>query len=130
MEGHKVIVTVKLLNGRINPSKSAMKVAFFDRGDELELTGWWSEDHNWVEVYGGDGGECWVARQYINEREEPFMVINQDYDNVKIRKKPSDKARVTGHLKRGREVMITQVILGWGKCKEGWIDLYYVQEED
>ena len=130
MEGHKAIVTAKLLNGRLNPSKGAMKTAFFDRGDELELTGWWSEDHNWVEVYAGESGACWVARQYVTERTEPFMVINQEYDKVKIRKKPSDKARVVGHLKRGRELQITQVLLGWGKCKEGWIDLYYVQEED
>lgn len=123
-------VTARLLNGRINPSKGAMKVAFFDRGDELELTGWWSEDHNWVEVYGGDAGECWVARQYVTERTEPFYVINREYKAVKIRKKPSDKARISGYLRRGREIEITQVLLGWGKCKLGWIDLYYVEEED
>ena len=130
MEGHRVVVTAKLLNGRLNPSKGAMKTAFFDKGDDIELTGWWSDDHNWVEVYAGEAGACWVARQYVTERTDTFMVINTEYNKVKIRKKPSDNARVTGYLRKGREVEITQVLLGWGKCSLGWIDLYYVQEED
>ena len=130
MEGHFVTVTAKLLNGRLNPSKDAMVTAFFDRGDSIELTGWWSDDHNWVEVYAGEAGACWVARQYVTERTDSFIVINTEYDKVKIRKKPSDKGRVSGYLRRGREIEITQVVLGWGKCKLGWVDLYYVQEED
>ena len=130
MEGHVVTVTARLLNGRMNPSKSAMVTAFFDRGDSLELTGWWSDDYNWVEVYAGESGACWVARQYITERTEPFVVVNHEYDKVKIRKKPSEKGKVSGYLKKGLEIEITQVVLGWGRCKKGWIDLYYVQEED
>lgn len=130
MEGHICTVTAKLLNGRINPSKGAMKTAFFDRGDSIELTGYWSDDHAWVEVYAGEAGACWVARQYVSERTESFIVVNTDYNRVKIRKKPSEKGRVTGYLRQGREIEITQVLLGWGKCKLGWIDLYYVQEED
>ena len=130
MEGHFVTVTARLLNGRMNPSKGAMKTAFFDKGDSIELTGWWSDDHNWVEVYAGDAGACWVARQYVTERIDSFIVVNHEYDKVKIRRKPSDKGRVSGYLKKGREIEITQVLLGWGKCKLGWIDLYYVQEED
>lgn len=130
MDGHYVTVTARLLNGRMSPSKGAMKTAFFDSGDRLELTGWWSDDYNWVEVYAGEAGACWVARQYVTERTESFVVANTEYDKIKIRKKPSDKGKVIGYLKRGREVEITQVILGWGKCKSGWIDLYYVQEED
>lgn len=130
MEGHRVIVTAKLLNGRMNPSKGAMKTAFFDKGDDIELTGWWSDDHDWVEVYAGEAGACWVARQYVTERTDTFMVVNQDYNKVKIRKKPSDNSKVTGYLRKGREIEITQVLLGWGKCKLGWIDLYYVMEED
>ena len=130
MEGHRVIVTAKLLNGRLNPSKGAMKTAFFDKGDDIELTGWWSDDHDWVEVYAGEAGACWVARQYVTERTDSFIVINNEYSKVKIRKKPSDNSRVTGYLRKGREIEITQVLLGWGKCKLGWVDLYYVQEED
>lgn len=130
MRDHRAIVTAKLLNGRMTPSKGAMKTAFFDRGDILDLTGYWSEDHEWVEVYAGEAGACWVARAYINERTGPFTVINRDYNKVKIRKKPTEKSRAVGYLKQGRELQITQVLLGWGKCKQGWIDLYYVEEED
>ena len=130
MQGHQAIVTAKLLNGRLGPSKGAMKTAFFDRGDAIELTGYWSDDHEWVEVYAGEAGACWVARKYVTEKTEPFYVINRDYSKVMIRKKPSDKSRVTGYLRQGREVEITQVLLGWGRCRQGWIDLYYVQEED
>lgn len=130
MEGHTVIVTAKLLNGRINPSKGAMKTAFFDRGDTIELTGYWSDDHEWVEVYAGEAGACWVAKQYVTERTGSFTVVNNDYNKVKIRRKPTEKSKTTGYLKQGKEIEITQVILGWGRCKLGWIDLYYVQEED
>ena len=130
MEGHTAIVTAKLLNGRMNPSKGAMKTAFFDRGDAIELTGYWSDDHEWVEVYAGEAGACWVAKQYVTERTGSFTVINSDYNKVKIRKKPTEKSKTTGYLRQGKEIEITQVILGWGRCKLGWIDLYYVQEED
>ena len=81
----------------MTPSKGAMKTAFFDRGDVLDLTGYWSEDHEWVEVYAGESGACWVARAYINERTEPFMVINRDYNKVKIRKKPTEKSKAVGY---------------------------------
>ena len=130
LEDHRATVTARLLNGRMTPSKGAMKTAFFDRGDILELTGRWSDDSCWVEVYAGEAGACWVARQYVNERPESFWVVNRDYNKIKIRRKPSEKGRVSGYLRKGREVEITQVLLGWGKCKQGWIDLYYVEEED
>ena len=130
IEGHFVTITAKLLNGRMTPSKGAMKTAFFDKGDTVELTGRWSDDHDWVEVIAGEAGTCWVARQYVTENEEPFIVYNRDYGKVKIRKKPHDKSKVTGYLRKGREIQIDKVLLGWGKCDLGWIDLYYVEEED
>lgn len=130
IEGHIVTVTARLLNGRMTPSKGAMKTAFFDKGDTVELTGRWSDDHDWVEVIAGEAGTCWVARQYVNEISEPFMVYNRDYKKVKIRKKPSDKSKVTGYLRKDHEIQIDKVILGWGKCDLGWIDLYYVEVED
>jgi len=114
----------------MNPSKDAIKTAFFDKGDILPLTGRWSNDHEWVEVYAGEAGNCWVKREYVTERMDSFYVINTEYSKVKIRKRPSDKAKVIGHLRKNKEVEITQVLLGWGKCRQGWIDLYYVQEED
>lgn len=130
IKGTLVTVTARLLNGRMTPGKGSMKTAFFDKGDILELTGRWSEDHDWVEVIAGEAGNCWVACPYVNEITESFTVYNRDYGKVKIRRKPSDKSKVTGYLKKGREIEITQVLLGWGKCRLGWIDLYYVEEED
>lgn len=130
IEGHYATVIVKLLNGRMTPSKGAIRTAFFDEGDVLELTGRWSDDHDWVEVFAGEAGTCWVARQYVSERTEPFTVYNRDYKKIKIRKKPYEKSKVTGYLRKEREIEITKVLLGWGKCSLGWIDLYYVEEED
>lgn len=128
-EGHFVTVTARLLNGRINPSKKAMITAFFDLGDTVELTGRWSDDHDWVEVIAGEAGNCWVARQYVTERTDPFTVYNRDYSKVKIRKKPGERSKVVGYLRKNRKIEITKVLLGWGKCKLGWIDLYYVEED-
>ena len=129
MSGHFVTVTAKLLNGRMTPDKGSAKTAFFDKGDTIELTGRWSNDHEWVEVIAGEAGNCWVSKSYVTERTESFMVYNRDYNKIKIRKKPSDKSKVSGYLRKGRGIEITKVLLGWGKCKLGWIDLYYVEEE-
>ena len=130
IEGHIVTVTATLLNGRMTPSRKGLKTAFFDKGDTIELTGRWSNDHDWIEVIAGEAGNCWVAVQYVTEIEEPFTVCNRDYSKVKIRKKPSDKSKVSGYLRKNRKIEITQVLLGWGKCRLGWIDLYYVETED
>ena len=105
-----------------------MVVAFFDRGDILEATGEWSDDHEWVEVTGGEAGTCWVHRKYITERIEPFKVINKRYKTVKIRKKPSEKGKLTGYLNKGRSIEVVQVLMGWGRTRLGWIDLYFVDE--
>lgn len=129
IEGHFVTVKARVLNGRMNPNKESMKTAFFDKGDKIELTGRWSDDHDWVEVIAGEAGLCWVARQYVSEQTDPFTVYNRDYKKIKIRKKPSDKSKVTGYLRKNKKIEITDVLLGWGKCKYGWIDLYFVEEE-
>jgi hypothetical protein len=112
----------------MTPSKNAIQVARFDKEDILELTGRWSKDREWVEVVGGESGNCWVYRKYVNEISEPYTVTNTDYKKVKIRKQPWEKSKVVGYLRRGRSVEITKVLMGWGKCKLGWIDLYYVNE--
>lgn len=128
-EGRFATVTATLLNGRMTPSRKGAKTAFFDKGDVIELTGRWSDDHEWVEVIAGEAGNCWVSKEYITEEEESYTVYNRDYNKIKIRKKPSDKGKVVGYLKKNKKVEITQVLLGWGKCHLGWIDLYYVEKE-
>lgn len=120
-------VTVKLLNGRARPNKKGFVEARFDYKDSLVETGEWSEDHNWIEVLGGETGTVWVHIKYVTEREAVFYVENVEYREVKIRKHPID-GKVSGRLKKGQQIMIDQVVLGWGHCSKGWIDLYYVDE--
>lgn len=122
-------MTAKLLNGRANPRKTSFIEAKFDQGDILQATGDWSEDHHWIEVVGGETGTVWVYADYVSERKKIFTVVNKNYKTVKIRSRPVD-GRVIGYVKKGRKIEITQVVLGWGKCKTGWVDLYYLEEKD
>lgn len=120
-------VQTRLLNGRSAPRKTASIEARFDYGDELISTGEWSNDHKWVEVYGGETGTVWVSIRYISEKNH-FTAKNRDYKEVKVRKWP-ENGKVVRYLKKGQTVEIEQVILGWGKTKYGWVDLYYLEEE-
>jgi len=120
-------VVVDLLNGRDRPNRHGTKEAMFDYGDSLTPTGRWSADHNWIEVYGGESGTVWVCAKYVSEIAGSFYVENLDYSQVKIRKRPID-GRLTGYLKRGKALLIDQVVLGWGHCSKGWIDLSLVAE--
>ena len=115
------------MNGRISPSKKSDAIAFFDKNDVLQATGEWSKDHHWIEVVGGETGCIWVYADYVNEVDYSFRVWNIDYNKVKIRSKPID-GKVVGYLKRDRSVEITQVLMGWGRCSKGWIDLDLVEE--
>ena len=120
-------VTASVLNGRAWPRKSAKVEAFWDDGDWVESTGKWSNDHQWVEIYGGEDGTVWCSIRYLTERPMPFKVQNEGRKSVKIRKTPVD-GKVVGYLKSGQTTTITQVVLGWGKCKSGWIDIGYLVE--
>jgi hypothetical protein len=121
-------VTAKQLNGRANPSKKASIEARFDRGDVVEAYDW-SENHHWIEVIGGETGSVWVWYAYLNEQEEEYTVWWNDYGGkVKIRKEPF--GTVTGYLSKNGEVVIDRIVLGWGHCSKGWIDLRYLTEED
>lgn len=120
-------VMVKSLNGRARPSRNSFQEARFEYGDQIRETGKWSQQHNWIEVYGGETGTVWVNINYISERKKMFVVRNEEYRQVKIRKTPVS-GKVTGYLKRGKELEIDRVVMGWGHCSKGWIDLYYVEE--
>lgn len=127
-EHTEVVVTAKLLNGRATPSKKAKVEALFDRGDVLKAYDW-SESHHWIEVEGGETGTVWVWWEYLTEQTEDYSVWINDYGtDIKIRREPF--GRVTGYLKRGKEVVVTQIVLGWGKCDNGWIELKFLTEED
>ena len=127
-EETKVTVLVDQLNGRLSPSKGAHREAMFDRGDILTATGKWSKDHKWIEVKGGESGTVWCDIRYLSERTDTFMITNYGNTAVKIRSRPVN-GKVTGYLKKGKYLEVTQEILGWGKTDKGWIDLSYVIEE-
>lgn len=123
----KLTVTANMLNGRAKPGKQSSVEAVFDRGDILEALGW-SENHHWIEVRGGETGTVWVWWGYVSERTDETRWWNNCGTKVKIRKEPF--GTVTKYLKRGGEVVVDQIVLGWGHCSDGWIDLSYLTEED
>ena len=118
---------MKLLNGRANPRRTGFVEARFDEGDRLDATGEWSPDHHWIEVYGGETGTVWVYADYVSESKRDIQMMNVDHNKVKIRSRPVD-GKITGYLKRGKKVVITHVVLGWGKCSKGWIDLSLLED--
>lgn len=122
-------VTASSLNGRTRPSKKAPAEALWEEGDELRSTGKWSRNYEWVEVEGGEVSKVWCYYCYLTEELTPYIAVNEDYASVKIRSKPC-KGKLRGYLKKGESIEITQVVLGWGKCDRGWIDLGYLKEED
>ena len=128
-EYQPLIVTANVLNGRMRPSKRAEITARFDQGDEVQPTGRISKDWEWVEVYGGENGTAWVHYKYVTERVDAFRVTNENNGRVKARKRLGGKARLTGYIGHGKTIEIDQVILGWGHCKRGWVDLEYFIEE-
>lgn len=119
----------KVLNGRTRPTKKSTIEARFDQGDELIPTGIWSDDYKWVEVYGGESGTVWVHTDYVSETTSSVIYMNESYKQVKIRSKPI-AGKVRKYLKKGKDITITQIILGWGKCSKGWIDLEYLEESE
>ena len=121
-------VTANHLNGRSAPGKKNRIEAMFDEGDILEATGEWNKTHTWVEVKGGENGTVWCDARYVNALEQPITVKYKGKGKVKIRKTPVN-GKITGYLKSGKEIEITQVVLGWAKCSKGWIDLDYLTEE-
>lgn len=134
-EGHgesydtvQMYVLANRLNGRARPSKKANKEALFDHGDCIYATGEWSKDYHWVEIIGGETGTVWCDIRYLTERKKEFTVRNNYKTPVKIRKFPV-KGRISGYLRKGKTLVIDQVVLGWGHCELGWVDLYYVEEE-
>lgn len=119
-------VTATQLNGRYRPSRRAFIEARFERGDQIQQTGRFSADREWVEVYGGEAGTCWVSIKYVTEENSVFMATNEDYARVKIRSKP-ENGKVIGYVKRGQSVEIDQVVLGWGHCRRGWVYLSFFE---
>ena len=117
------------LNGRARPNKKSTIEARFDHDDEVFPTGKWSADRQWVEVFGGETGTVWCSVDYLTERDEVFTVYSLNKGGIRIRSKPG-AGKVTGTIRKEQRVEITQVVMGYGKCKKGWVDLSYFIEEE
>lgn len=120
-------VTATQLNGRARPSTKSKVEAFWDYWDYVEATGKWSNDKEWIEVKGGECGTVWCSAKYLTEISDPIKAKNTDYKSIKIRSRP-ENGKVIGYLKKNKTVTITQVVLGWGKCRKGWIDMNLLTE--
>jgi hypothetical protein len=126
LEPVAVYVLASQLNGRYSPRKTGIVEALFDRGDALIATGKWSKDHKWIEVVGGECGTVWVDYRYVTERLDPYVAVTY-YKRTKIRNRPFN-GKVVGYLKEDKKILIDQVVLGWGHCSKGWIDLEFLTE--
>ena len=76
-----------------------------------------------MQVIGGEAGTVWVDVRYVTEEKKPFYVETL-HPKIKIRKKPVD-GKVVGYLKKGKKLVVYQVVLGWGKTDKGWVNLEY-----
>lgn len=128
-EYHPLIVIASLLNGRQWPTKKAKAETFYDFGEQIQPTGQWSRDCEWIEVEGGENGTVWVSYKYVTERMAPFTVTNENNGRIKIRSKPGGGGKLKGYVRHGKSIEIDQVVMGYGHCSKGWVDLEYFVEE-
>ena len=121
------VLALDSLNCRYAPKKKSVIATSLANGQTITGTGKWSKDCKWVEIDHFEYGKLWCSYQYLTERTEPFYIETLWDTPIKIRKAPVN-GTVVAYLRKGREIEITQVVLGWGKCKQGWIDLEYCIE--
>ena len=125
---NKLIVVVDTLNGRFRPDKKSPVLAEYEFLDELIPTGKWSKDHMWVEVIHPEENTVWVNINFVSERLDIFEVYTLNDQPIKVRSKP-ETGKVKKYLRKDEHVEITQVVMGYGKCKYGWLNLGYFIEE-
>lgn len=125
---NRQIVIVDKLNGRFRPNKKSPVLAEYVFLDELTPTGKWSKDHAWIQVLHPEEGYLWVSIDFISERLDVFEVYTLSDQPIKVRSKP-ETGKVKKYLKKEEHVEITQVVLGYGRCEWGWVDLGYFIEE-
>lgn len=115
------------LNLRTGPNKHSYAVAMAMDGDILHTAGEWSDNYRWIKVFHSEYGWLWCNYKYVTERTDEFYVETLWDTPIKIRNE-AVTGRVTGYLRKGKQLKITQVVLGWGKSRQGWIDLSYCIE--
>lgn len=110
------------VNGRDEPNrKGKISCLPFNEGDSVKAI-FWSKNHKWVEIKGGENGTMYVFAEYLTERTDIYKVKNARSGKVRIRRTPIDGG-VSGYVKRGQIVTIYQTIFGWGRTNKGWVDL-------
>lgn len=117
-------VICKELKGRIRPGKKYEAIVSFEMWTQLMPTGRMSKDRQWVEVMTAEGDLVWCSINYLSETTELLHVYNLWDEGVRIREKPGC-GRVTGIAKKEQILDITQIVMGYGKCDRGWIDMDY-----
>lgn len=121
-------VMVDNLFARMRPKKKAYPITSYDFGDVVNPTGRMSEDNMWVEITTGESDLAWCCVDFLTERLDVFHVFSLNDQSIKIRSKPG-KGKVTGYAKKGQVLEITQVVMGYGRCSKGWVDLSYFIED-
>ena len=124
----KLYIMSKSLNGRIRPGKKYHAVVTFEYGIPLTPTGRWSRDHQWVEIETAENDLVWCNVNYLTERREVIHVYTLNDQKIAIRKSPG-YGKVTGYAKKEQVLEITQVVMGYGRCSKGWVDLSYFIED-
>lgn len=62
------------------------------------------------------------------QRREVIHVYTLWDEGIKIRSKPGE-GKVTGIARKNQVLEITQVVMGYGRCDKGWVDLEYFIED-
>lgn len=127
-ERNDLYVMTKSLNGRIRPGKRYQVVTSFELMTPLHPTGRFSSDRKWVEIETAENELVWCNIDYLTERMDIFHVYTLWDEGVKIRSKPGD-GKVVGMARKNQVLEITQVVMGYGKCSKGWVDLSYFIED-
>ena len=123
-----LFVMTKSLYGRIRPGKQYPVITSFELMTPLHATGRLSSDNKWVEIETAENELVWCNIDYLTERTDVFHVYTLWDEGVKIRSKPGS-GKVVGTARKNQQLEITQVVMGYGKCSKGWVDLEYFIED-
>lgn len=123
-------VMCKDFQGRIRPGKKFEALVSFDMWTPLKPTGRMSDDCLWVEVKTAESELVWCNINYLTETRDLLRVYTLWDEGVKIRSKPGG-GKVTGTARKEQVLDITQVVMGYGRCSKGWVDMeYFIIDSD
>lgn len=123
-ENPTLYVMCKDLQGRIRPGKRYEALVSFDMWTPLNPTGRISDDRQWVEVRTAEGDLVWCNINYLTETRNMLRIYTLWDEGVKIRSKPGG-GKVTGIARKEQVLDITQVVMGYGRCSKGWVEMDY-----